>query len=419
MTAMPSRGGARRVRIARREALDAQEVLRPPAEGLQVLRGEARVRGLEGHQAAAVLHSRARKDPAAPHLGHLRAAPAEAADRDQAGAIDRPASVRHGLRPSAGSASVTLAEPPHGDPDGSGHAARFARRAGRFLSRRGSRPSCWQRSSLLPVRGPAVRRARLAFRAAFLSCAWRTGAARARPGGRRAVRRVSRARLRPGGGRLARVFPRRRSWRPVVGLPVLFAAAVRRGTPPSSAFLGLCLAGGLLFIGLLLALPLAGEPPVSAGLKAALRREHPSGARVVPALEHGRRDARGHAEDPLRGPGPRGAVSGRACSGWAGSSAARSRSMRAPERRGPHRPRSRRGSRPCGWRRRSRWRSWRRGPDSRSDRALSGRYRGTCCSSWRPCISSRASLSSATSLGGGFGRGSCGSASTSWRRTSR
>ena len=82
---------------ARRQGRPAQEVLRPPAEGLQVLRGEDRVHRLEGHQDAPGLHPRARQDPAAPHLGHLRPASAQTPDGHQARPLDRAAAVRNGL----------------------------------------------------------------------------------------------------------------------------------------------------------------------------------------------------------------------------------------------------------------------------------------------------------------------------------
>ena len=44
------------------------------------------------------VRARARQDSAAPHLGHLREAPAQAPDGDQARAADRADPVRHGLR---------------------------------------------------------------------------------------------------------------------------------------------------------------------------------------------------------------------------------------------------------------------------------------------------------------------------------
>ena len=69
----------------------------------------------------------------------------------------------------------------------------------------------------------------------------------------------------------------------IVGLPALFAAKIRRDGDPSGAFLWLCAAGVLLFNGLLLGLPLVGEPPVASSLKAALD------ANIPPAVESYRR----------------------------------------------------------------------------------------------------------------------------------
>src|SRR6476646_1213334 len=88
---------ARRRRQPRRQDRSPEEVFRTPPQGLQVLRGKARVRRLEGRQAPAGIHPGAREDPAAPHLGDLRSSPAQAADRDQARPVDRAAAVRDGL----------------------------------------------------------------------------------------------------------------------------------------------------------------------------------------------------------------------------------------------------------------------------------------------------------------------------------
>src|SRR6185436_14479821 len=49
-----------------------------PPQGVQVLLGQDRRHQLQGHEAAAPLRAGAREDSAAPHLGYLRAAPAEA-----------------------------------------------------------------------------------------------------------------------------------------------------------------------------------------------------------------------------------------------------------------------------------------------------------------------------------------------------
>ena len=66
----------------------------PPPQGLQVLRGQDRRHQLQGRQAARAVRAGARQDSAAPHLGHLRDAPAQAADGDQARAAARADSVR-------------------------------------------------------------------------------------------------------------------------------------------------------------------------------------------------------------------------------------------------------------------------------------------------------------------------------------
>jgi hypothetical protein len=59
-------------------------------------------------------------------------------------------------------------------------------------------------------------------------------------------------------------------------LPVAAAARVRRGTDPSRAYLGLCIVGALLSTGLLLALPLLGEPPLTASLRVFLDANIPA-----------------------------------------------------------------------------------------------------------------------------------------------
>ena len=46
-------------------------------------------------EAAGAVRAGARQDPAAPHLGHVRDAPAQAPDRDQARAATRADPVRH------------------------------------------------------------------------------------------------------------------------------------------------------------------------------------------------------------------------------------------------------------------------------------------------------------------------------------
>jgi Predicted membrane protein (DUF2232) len=51
------------------------------------------------------------------------------------------------------------------------------------------------------------------------------------------------------------------------GLPALFAGRVRRGADPSRSFLGVGAAGGLLLTGILLALPVAGQPPIETELR--------------------------------------------------------------------------------------------------------------------------------------------------------
>src|SRR5690606_40997189 len=65
---------------------------------------------LQGRQAPDALHPRARQDSAAAHLGHVRAAPARAADRHQAGTADRAAAVRGGLTGEVMAVEVILRE---------------------------------------------------------------------------------------------------------------------------------------------------------------------------------------------------------------------------------------------------------------------------------------------------------------------
>ena len=59
-------------------------------------------------------------------------------------------------------------------------------------------------------------------------------------------------------------------------LPVVAAGRVRHGADPSGAYVGLCAAGALLYTGLLLALPLFGEPPLAASLRAFLDANIPA-----------------------------------------------------------------------------------------------------------------------------------------------
>jgi Predicted membrane protein (DUF2232) len=58
-------------------------------------------------------------------------------------------------------------------------------------------------------------------------------------------------------------------------LPVVSAAAVRRGADPSRAYLALCVAGAAVFIGLLLGVNPAGDRPVGAELSEAFDRMMP------------------------------------------------------------------------------------------------------------------------------------------------
>src|SRR5262249_45752343 len=71
--------------------------LLPPAPRLQVLRGEDRLHQLQGRAPADAVPPRARQDPAAPDLGDVCHAPAQAADRNQARAPAGARAVRHGL----------------------------------------------------------------------------------------------------------------------------------------------------------------------------------------------------------------------------------------------------------------------------------------------------------------------------------
>src|SRR2546425_7336307 len=59
--------------------------------------GRARAR-LQGRAHARALPDRARQDPAEPLVGDVRAAPAPARDRDQAGAAARVAALHQGIR---------------------------------------------------------------------------------------------------------------------------------------------------------------------------------------------------------------------------------------------------------------------------------------------------------------------------------
>src|SRR5437773_12382311 len=59
--------------------------------------GRARAR-LQGRAHALALPDRARQDPAEPLVGDVRAAPAPARDRDQAGAAARVAALHQGIR---------------------------------------------------------------------------------------------------------------------------------------------------------------------------------------------------------------------------------------------------------------------------------------------------------------------------------
>src|SRR3989454_11381568 len=67
--------------------------------------GRARAR-LQGRAHARALPDRARQDPAEPLVGDVRAAPAPARDRDQAGAAARAAALHQGIR------RVTTPPPP-------------------------------------------------------------------------------------------------------------------------------------------------------------------------------------------------------------------------------------------------------------------------------------------------------------------
>ena len=91
-------GRARRERGDRRQGAGAAARRAvPPAQGLQVLRGQDRRHQLQGREAAAAVRAGARQDPAAAHLGHVRDAPAQAAHGHHAGARHRAAAVRDRL----------------------------------------------------------------------------------------------------------------------------------------------------------------------------------------------------------------------------------------------------------------------------------------------------------------------------------
>ena len=63
-----------------------QALLLPAAQGLQVLRGQDRLRRLQGRQAALAVRARAGQDPAPAHVRDLRGAPAQA-DRGRSSAL--------------------------------------------------------------------------------------------------------------------------------------------------------------------------------------------------------------------------------------------------------------------------------------------------------------------------------------------
>src|SRR2546427_10090067 len=84
--------------------------------------GRARAR-LQGRAHARALPDRARQDPAEPLVGDVRAAPAPARDRDQAGAAARVAALHQGIRrlatppppprrPVAGTVAFAAGAPP-------------------------------------------------------------------------------------------------------------------------------------------------------------------------------------------------------------------------------------------------------------------------------------------------------------------
>src|SRR5581483_8196737 len=68
-----------------------------PQARLQILRRENRIHRFQRCEDAAAVHPGARKDSAAPHLRNLRAASAQAAERNQTRAHRRAASIRDGL----------------------------------------------------------------------------------------------------------------------------------------------------------------------------------------------------------------------------------------------------------------------------------------------------------------------------------
>ncbi|MGE5277025.1 MAG: DUF2232 domain-containing protein [Acidobacteriota bacterium] len=73
----------------------------------------------------------------------------------------------------------------------------------------------------------------------------------------------------------------------VTGLPVLFAGRVRRGSDSSRAFLTLALGGCLLLSGILVAIPLAGRPPVESELRSAFDAMIPA---ALESYRHGNAD---------------------------------------------------------------------------------------------------------------------------------
>src|SRR5690349_9145444 len=69
----------------------------PPSQDVSVLRRQCAEDRLQGRQAAAALHFRARQDRAEPHHGGLGEEAARARNRDQAGALPRAAALRDPL----------------------------------------------------------------------------------------------------------------------------------------------------------------------------------------------------------------------------------------------------------------------------------------------------------------------------------
>ena len=169
-----------------------QALLLPAPEGLQVLRGQDRLRRLQGREAALGVRARARQDPAAAHVRHLRRAPAQADPGHQAGAQHRAAAVRRGLSASerrrprrARMATAMPIRPERG-------AGASSRRLGGARGRRWAPP---RRCCSAPVRGAACS---LPFRsslvAAFPLVVRGCGAAAARRAGRAARGRARGAR---------------------------------------------------------------------------------------------------------------------------------------------------------------------------------------------------------------------------------